>query len=300
MKRYSLLAACLLAAVIASGCQKKSDTSEFVTETETDTSAVLTVQTEAETKFISEVMPETTETESNSETKTESVTETESETETAEELADAAEEMPVIESASETVQETTETAVPETAPVMPETISELAEAAETSPYDYYENSRHGTEPVYENWLFIGDSRTNGMADYNAMTYMAQDGCGLQYYYDNEEEILSYRNYNIVFNCGVNDLYNLNSYIAWYQNLPYDFLTENHVIVMSVNPTDKGEAYLTPTIENFNDNIAANLPPEITYADCYTYLTQSCGFETTDGTHYTGASYVDIYNFVKAF
>lgn len=145
-----------------------------------------------------------------------------------------------------------------------------------------------------NYLFIGDSRIVGMSMYEGMEYFAEVACGLDYFYENYDAITAYRDYNIVFCLGVNDLYRVDDYINMYQTLPEEFVAQNHIIVTAVTPCDGDYEYLNADITWFNENIAANLPDGFEYMDLYAYL-EGIGFSTTDGLHYTGETYSNIYN-----
>jgi hypothetical protein len=260
------------------GCAKNS-VAETEAVTETEFAPVTETETETETEAVTETeSAPVTETETETETESAPVAETETETETE----------AVTETESAPVTETETEAVTETEP-------------ETEPVDYFVNSRHGAEPLYEEWVFVGDSRTNGMGDFcGPMTWLARDGCGKPFLDENEDEIFSWEGKNIVFNLGVNDLYRLNQYIDWYWNTPVEWREKNHVILMSVNPCNRGDAYLNPQIEWFNENLLVNLPEGFTWCDSYSWLMYSQGYDTTDGTHYTGSSYQDIYWFVTQF
>lgn len=146
------------------------------------------------------------------------------------------------------------------------------------------------------YLFVGDSRTVGMAVYNPMTYIAEVGCGINFVYDNYDEITSYRDSNIVFNLGVNDLGNIQNYINLYWNFPEEFVQNNHIIIVSVNPTDGSYDYLNSSIDDFNAILADNLPENFEYIDTNSYL-KAVGFGTVDGLHYDGYTYQLIYNAV---
>lgn len=144
------------------------------------------------------------------------------------------------------------------------------------------------------YLFIGDSRTVGMSYFEPMEYFAEVSCGLSYFYDNYDAITAYRGYNIVFNLGVNDLYRLNDYINMYWNLPQEFVENNHIIVVSVNPTDGSYSHLNSDIDWYNSNLSISLPEGFEWIDTNSYL-RSIGFSTSDGLHYQGNTYCDIYN-----
>lgn len=147
---------------------------------------------------------------------------------------------------------------------------------------------------YANYLFIGDSRTVGMSAYCAGMYIAKSAVNIDWFRQNYDEILSYRNYNIVMLLGVNDLYNINSYIDLYNNLPDDFISANRIILVSVNPCQGSYSHLNDSINNFNYLLENNTSLSYEYIDTNSYLNY-IGFETTDGLHYTGQTYTDIYN-----
>lgn len=291
MKKYNFyLLFIISAALLCTGCNaspKNDDTSST-----NDVSIVET--TENATETTSESMTET-QTESITETM-ESVTETMPETDAVQET-----ETDLIETTEDITETETEIMIEESSDVTDENDdAEIVDAEETAPYDYFWNSRHETPSEYEDWIFVGDSRTVLASHYVAMTYYAKSGEGIKWFRTIEDEVYAERNKNIVFNLGVNDLHNLNAYIDLYWNLPQDFVDNNHIIVMSVNPCGKTYAYLNPQIEWFNENLQNNLPDYITYADCYGWLINEQGFDTTDGLHYEGWTYQDIHWFASQF
>lgn len=155
-----------------------------------------------------------------------------------------------------------------------------------------------TIPVerYDNYLFIGDSRTVGMSYFCPGWYIAKSAEGINWFYNNYEEITSYRNYNVVINLGVNDLWDVWNYVQLYNSLPDDFVTSNNIIIMAVNPCDGNYSSMNADIDWFNSNLAANLTIPCEFIDTNYYLNY-IGFSTVDGLHYTGQTYVDIYNAV---
>ena len=145
--------------------------------------------------------------------------------------------------------------------------------------------------------WIGDSRTVGLADYCAIDYIAEVGCGLDYFVDNIDVINNLRGYNVIINLGVNDLYNVDKYIDVLNNLSDEFFAYNNLYYLSVNPCENDYKYLNTDINNFNNKLLTQLREDYTFLDCNSYL-KANGFETVDGLHYTENTYRDIYNFVK--
>ena len=152
------------------------------------------------------------------------------------------------------------------------------------------------ESDYSEWYWIGDSRTVGMSYSVSIDCLAKVGEGIAFFRRNYDQICKIRNKTVIINLGVNDVYNSRAYIDLYNGLPSDFLDNNKVIVLSVNPCSGGYSYLNNSIVTFNNALAAGLDSRITFLDSYSYMMRN-GFVTTDGLHYTSATYVDIYNFV---
>lgn len=149
--------------------------------------------------------------------------------------------------------------------------------------------------VYGEWFWIGDSRTVGMARSCDIEYLAQIGATISLFRNNAESIYALRDKTVVINLGVNDL-DSGAYLSLYNSMPDEFLDNNKVIVMSVNPCDGSYQHLNDRIASFNEYIGGNLDSRITFLDSYTYLMWN-GFSTFDGLHYTTATYNDIYGFV---
>ena len=149
---------------------------------------------------------------------------------------------------------------------------------------------------YSEWFWIGDSRTVGMANCVSIDCLAKVGEGIAFFKRNYDQICKIRNKTIIINLGVNDVYSSKPYIDLYNGLPSEFLDNNKVIVLSVNPCSGSYSYLNAKIVDFNNALANSLDSRITFLDSYSYMMRN-GFGTTDGLHYTNATYVDIYNFV---
>ena len=168
-----------------------------------------------------------------------------------------------------------------------------AAPAEPAPVAEYVPPRIDSE--YEEWFWVGDSRTVGMARSIAIDYIAKVGAGIKLFRDNAQQIYQIRDKTVIINLGVNDL-DSGAYLRLYNSMPDEFLDNNTVIFMSVNPCEGNYAYLNSRIDAFNNAMRDGLDSRIQYLDSNAYL-KYYGFRTTDGLHYTDATYADIYNFV---
>ncbi|MGN0354577.1 MAG: hypothetical protein ACI4EI_05835 [Muricoprocola sp.] len=159
--------------------------------------------------------------------------------------------------------------------------------------------------------WVGDSRTVGMAIAKGnsiagdtiMTakWIAKTGAGYSWYKSTAEArvkalLKKKPTMTIVFNFGVNDLANIDNYIAAYQKLMEEY-PKAHIYIMSVNPTDsaKYHGYATNTaIKSFNKKMKAAFPNH--YINTFSYITKK-GFESNDGLHYLASTYKLIYDYV---
>ena len=169
------------------------------------------------------------------------------------------------------------------------------EAAPAAPAPVAEYVPQRIDSEYEEWFWVGDSRTVGMARSIAIDYIAKVGAGIKLFRDNAQSIYQIRNKTVIINLGVNDL-DSGAYLRLYNSMPDEFLDNNTVIFMSVNPCDGNYSYLNSRIDAFNNAMRDGLDSRIQYLDSNAYL-KYYGFRTTDGLHYTDATYADIYNFV---
>ena len=135
----------------------------------------------------------------------------------------------------------------------------------------------------------------GLSRSVAIDNIAKVGAGIGLFRNNYDQICQIRDKTVIINLGVNDL-DSSAYLRLYNGLPDEFLDNNKVIVMAVNPCDGGYSYLNGRIEAFNNALRDGLDSRITFLDSYTYLVWN-GYGTTDGLHYTANTYIDIYNFV---
>ena len=102
--------------------------------------------------------------------------------------------------------------------------------------------------------------------------------------------------------GVNDLENVSGYVEFYNNLPQDFMENNTLVIMTVNPIDDqreakiGYGVNNTEIESFNNTLKNELDKQCYHMiDSYTYLWMS-DFKTVDGIHYTDATYRLIFDY----
>lgn len=225
-----------------------------------------------------------------------------------------AHELPYEREPSKLYREENESNSPATTPVVSEpsddeeTESSVASNQESSNEPSYVSETEYNMPnkIYKHYdrsIWVGDSRTNGLAGTVSIEYLAEDSKGLVWCKEHLPELYTRKGYNIIINFGVNDLGNLDNYINYYNSLPEDFVKNNQIFILSVNPVDeqvassKGYSVKNATIEWFNDAMESNLKSNIYFLDSYDYLTKT-GFNTTDGVHYTNDTYLKINNFVK--
>ena len=187
------------------------------------------------------------------------------------------------------VTTTTTTKIPETM-TTPEVVEEVTKT-------YYDSDRFSERRSKDNWLFIGDSRFEFWYKWGFYgTYIAKAGQGLNMIYDNYDEIISYRNYNVVFNLGANQWWSGWEYVNLLNSLPDEFTKNNHIIVVSVTPADGRFSYLNSNFDNYNEIVKNNLRQDYEYVDLASYLKDN-GFATADGLHYTTYQDGINYNFV---
>lgn len=190
---------------------------------------------------------------------------------------------------------TTTTAIETTATTVATITPEPQPAVTAEPREY----RH-----FDLYFWAGDSRTVGFAaccGINEVSVLAKEGIGLSWCQENFESIKDIKGSNIIFNFGVNDLGNVYNYIDFYNNLPDEFLKDNQIFIMSVNPVDENTEsqygyYITNgDIDNFNETLKNGLREDIYFLDTNSYL-KSKGFSTWDGLHYNPNTYQDILNY----
>lgn len=257
----------------AAGCKSNKDEGLY--------QFVVTSATTSEETTSSETMPsisfetaETTETAETESSQTESTTE-ETETETE-------------ETESKTTSKATQKAKKVTKPTPKPTKKTIKASKKVTKKTVV------TKPKYTEYLFVGDSRTVGLdACVSGISSKAKVGAKVDYLQSILSDVTKTRKMNVIFNFGVNDLGNINKYITVYKSLPKDFIKNNNVIIMSVNPTD-GSKYgsWNTDIDKFNAKMKKNLPSGVKYLDTNSTLKKE-GFSTRDGVHYKEVTYKRI-------
>ena len=176
----------------------------------------------------------------------------------------------------------------------PDTISVSLESSETTETtDLY----MATESLdFSDFVFVGDSRTVGMGQRLNLTTIAEIGVGYSFLMAHYDEILALEGKNIVFNLGVNDLSHVNEYIEFFQRLPEEFCFDNHIYVVSVNPTSGAYASMNGDIDYFNVQLSDSLPSTCKWIDTCSFLREA-GFGSPDGLHYDNQTYDLIANLI---
>ncbi|MCR5835904.1 MAG: hypothetical protein K6G88_05310 [Lachnospiraceae bacterium] len=164
--------------------------------------------------------------------------------------------------------------------------------------------KHG---IYENFVFVGDSRYRGM-DFMAKpndTFICESGRGFDYLSEqmtNIQYACSHPNTALIIGLGVNDKGgNAQNYIDTLGNMAETL--DCTIYYMLVNPVDEdveakyGYDVTNASIDSFNETMINNLDRKIGIIDTNSYL-WDIGFQTQDGLHYTNETYEAIYNYIK--
>ena len=284
----------LAAVLIVSGCHKKnSDLYNFVV-----TSVTKSETSEASEEITSDTSVET-EIESSAETQTEETQSETTESETTEEetttKAEAKQETKKATTKATTAKKTVKPTAKATAKKTTKATTKKKKATPTP------TKKPTTKPKISGYLFVGDSRTVGLDEaVDGISSIAKVGAKVTYLQSVLDDVTKTRGKNVIFNFGVNDLGNINKYISVYKSLPKEFIQNNNVIIMSVNPTDgsKYESWNTD-IDKFNKKMKANLPSGVKYLDTNSTLKKE-GFSTRDGVHYKAVTYKRIAQLVFNF
>lgn len=155
-------------------------------------------------------------------------------------------------------------------------------------------------------IYVGDSRMVGMQSAvsdSTSSYIAQVSQGYDWLKNTASSELEAKlgenpGAIVVFNLGVNDLYNISNYINYYKELFAKYPTAKFYI-LSVNPVDEaltnsnGYSQNNADIESFNSSLSSEFPSQ--YLDSYSSIKDNLG--TTDGIHYTDETYKSINDFV---
>ncbi len=155
------------------------------------------------------------------------------------------------------------------------------------------------------YLFVGDSRTVGM-DYaiseQGTAFIGKVSMGYNWCLSTaDSQIRAYLKSNpemkVIFGFGINDLGNVQKYIAYYKKLVAAY-PRAQFIFLSINPISEAKSS-SPYVSNkliraFNATLKAAMGSR--YLDTYSYLSKN-GFGTNDGIHYTASTYVKLYNYI---
>lgn len=153
-------------------------------------------------------------------------------------------------------------------------------------------------------VFVGDSRTVGMKQSvgsNTDVWSCKSSMGLDWMkstgipnVDNQVTQGS----KLVILMGVNDLYHVDSYISYINNLASTVSSRGaKVYFVSVNPTSRASDYLNKDIDSFNNKMKSGLSNKVKYIDTNSYL-KANGFTSNDGVHYSADTYKKIYTYIK--
>ena len=156
--------------------------------------------------------------------------------------------------------------------------------------------------VFSGILYVGDSRFDGMKDCvseSGVYFIAKVSMGLKWLRTTARSQISAKvksdpNLAVVFNLGVNDLYNKNNYINTYKEIKAAHPNVKFFF-MSVNPVDHDPYATDAEVVQFNNTMKEYWGSD--YLDIYSYL-KSDGYKTVDGIHYDNATSKKIHNKCK--
>lgn len=165
------------------------------------------------------------------------------------------------------------------------------------------NSVEDAEHLITGVIFIGDSRFNGMniycnVDANENQFLvAKDGASYDWFAsdcmsqvnsivaDNPE----IDNWTLVSGFGVNDLFNIDKYLAKYEELSSSF----DIVLVSVNPIEYHSYITNSDIQAFNKKLRDS---DFKYINTYDMLIRD-SYSTVDGLHYDKETYTVIYEHI---
>ena len=165
-------------------------------------------------------------------------------------------------------------------------------------------------PGSGNLIFVGDSRTGqmgnavgGPAAWPGTAFVACYGGGVDWLSTPQakKEIDQYvtPGSTIVINYGVNDLSRHNDYIATINRYSQDWMERGAAVYFAtVGPVGENQyGKRNWAVEYFNNQLTGRLSGGIGRIDLYGYLT-AVGYQTTsDGLHYTPATYAAAFQFL---
>jgi len=175
--------------------------------------------------------------------------------------------------------------------------SASAENAPSVITDDPENSMDASAGKPGQYLWIGDSRVQGMFLYTHQdVYCAAESADLKWLKSEGKSMVTqaldhFTRPTVILSLGINDLDNARGYISSFRRLIRQF-PDKDFFVMSVGPVNEaveaanGYTVKNETIEEMNASFAAAFPDH--YLDVYHWL-RSAGFGSSDGVHYTPGS-----------
>lgn len=157
------------------------------------------------------------------------------------------------------------------------------------------------------YLIVGDSRTVGMdmvVSASKTKFIGKVSMGYSWLVSTagpqvKQYLAKNPNANVIFAFGINDLGNASKYISYYKSLVKKYSKANFRF-MSVNPVNEalasrvGYSIKNSAIKSFNSKLKKAFGAK--YLNTYTWLNTN-GFSTSDGIHYTGATYKKLYNYI---
>ena len=180
-------------------------------------------------------------------------------------------------------------------------------------------------------IFVGDSRVVGMcgtltgqwsacqfSNGGAYThgndiYVAQGSMGYDWFNSTAVPAINRilqsdpnTTYNIISNMGVNWLLSdVDKYIVKYKELANGVWKKHNIIIVSVNPVNEtvesqhGYRVRQNDIKQFNSKIKSGISglSNVKYCDTFNQIINN--YQTSDGLHYTGVTYKNIYNHMVA-
>lgn len=158
-------------------------------------------------------------------------------------------------------------------------------------------------------IIIGDSRMVGLCSYSWYksdqgNCVAKSAMGYKWMVETaipkvNDILKNDKEYYITSNLGVNDLYNVNKYIAKYKELATTTWKNRDIFIISVNPTKGNYDGRNSEINSFNSKVKSELSGYKNIIYCNTIDTlRSEGFGSNDGLHYNQTSSKRIYELIK--
>lgn len=172
--------------------------------------------------------------------------------------------------------------------------------------------------VNTGYIYTGDSRirrlnlTIKMSEKKQNWVFCKSGMGYNWFNSNSiaginktiKEHTEINNWVIISGWGVNDLWNINTYLAKYKELLYNEWSNCKLYLMSVNPVGSRLATRYSRISSFNSSLKMFIKDNknksggrIDYIDTNSVM-KSKGFSTIDNLHYSESTNRLIYNTIR--